>query len=202
MSNFLDICEKAIYGPIMSEKDFDMKVFMPKIKELVRKYGIQYDRENPVPCDDRAADNLFHAAVEFLSAVGIYCQDTNRLIQFTKEEILEGIAEAPGRCHLGEGKDAKVFGIINNRHFFGIVFAWICVVVEIILNSIGALIWNYWWWDATFPWLIFVLGYLPFFMIAYVVYDLPKLKHQILVVSIMAALVLVSLLVFIPLRWI
>jgi len=35
MSNFLDICEKAIYGPIMSEKDFDMKVFMPKIKELV-----------------------------------------------------------------------------------------------------------------------------------------------------------------------
>jgi hypothetical protein len=103
---------------------------------------------------------------------------------------------------LPKDKDAKVFGIINNRHFFGIVFAWICVVVEIILNSIGALIWNYWWWDATFPWLIFVLGYLPFFMIAYVVYDLPKLKHQILVVSIMAALVLVSLLVFIPLRWI
>ena len=47
MANFLDICEKAIYGPIMSEKDFDMKVFMPKLNELVRKYGIQYDRGKP-----------------------------------------------------------------------------------------------------------------------------------------------------------
>jgi len=111
MTNFLDICEKAVRGPIMGERDFDMKVFMPKVKELVRKYGIRYDRENPVPCDDKAADNLFLAAVEFLSAVGIYCQDTNRLIQFTREEILEGLANAPGQCWLGEGKEAKAFGM-------------------------------------------------------------------------------------------
>ncbi|MEK6655445.1 MAG: monomethylamine:corrinoid methyltransferase, partial [Thermodesulfobacteriota bacterium] len=111
MTNFLDICERAIYGPIMSEKDFDMKVFIPKLNDLVRKYGITYDGGNPVPCDDKAADNLFQAAVEFLSSVGIYCQDTNRLIQFTKEEILDGIAKAPGKCFFGEGKDAKVFGM-------------------------------------------------------------------------------------------
>ncbi len=111
MTNFLDICEKAVRGPVMSEKDFDMKVFMPKVKELVRKYGIRYDRENPVPYDDKAADNLFLAAVEFLSSVGVYCQDTNRLVQFTREEILEGIANAPGQCWLGEGKEAKVFGM-------------------------------------------------------------------------------------------
>ena len=47
MSNFLDICEKAIRGPLMSEKDFDMKLFVPKLNEMVRKYGIKYDRENP-----------------------------------------------------------------------------------------------------------------------------------------------------------
>ncbi len=111
MSNFLDICERAITGPIMSEKDFDMKFFMPKLNELVRKYGIKYDRENPVPSDDGAADNLFQAAVEFLSVVGVYCQDTNRVIRFTKEEILDGIAGAPGKCYLGEGKEAKVFGM-------------------------------------------------------------------------------------------
>jgi methylamine---corrinoid protein Co-methyltransferase len=111
MMNFLDICERAIKGPIMSEKDFDMKVFMPKLSELVRKYGIKYDKDNPVPCDDKVADSLFQAAVEFLAAVGIYCQDTNRLIQFTKEEILSGIAKAPGKCFFGEGKDARVFGM-------------------------------------------------------------------------------------------
>ena len=107
MTNFLDICEKAINGPIMSEKDFDMKVFMPKLKELVRKYGIQYDRENPVPCDDQAADNLFHAAVEFLSAVGIYCQDTNRLIQFTKEEILDGHCQGARPVPSGGGQGCQ-----------------------------------------------------------------------------------------------
>jgi methylamine--corrinoid protein Co-methyltransferase len=111
MSNFLDICEKAITGPIMSEKDYDMKVFIPRLNELVGKYGITYDKENPVPCDDKAADNLFRASLEFLELVGIYCQDTNRLITFTKEEILDGIAKARGMCFMGEGKDAKVFGM-------------------------------------------------------------------------------------------
>lgn len=111
MTHFLDICEKAIHGPIMGEREFDMKLFMPKVKETVRKYGIRYDRENPIPCDDAAADNLFRAAVEFLSEVGLYCQDTNRLIRFTKEEILAGIAGAPGCCRMGEGKDAGIFGM-------------------------------------------------------------------------------------------
>lgn len=109
--NFLDICERAIYGPLMSEKDFDLKLFIPKVNEMVRKYGIRYDRENPVPSDDAAADRLFEAGVEFLEAVGLYCQDTNRRITFSKEEILAGIARAPGKCFMGEGKEAKVFGM-------------------------------------------------------------------------------------------
>jgi hypothetical protein len=103
---------------------------------------------------------------------------------------------------LPRDKDAKVFGVINNRHFFAFVLAGICVIVEIILNAVGALKWNYWWWDASFPFLTFVNGYLPFFMIAYLVYDLPELKQQVRVVGIMAALVVISFLVFIPLGWI
>jgi len=111
MIHFLDIYERAIKGPIMSEKDFDMKVFIPKLKNVVKAYGIQYDKETPVPSDDRAADDLYKAAVDFLSQVGVYCQDTNRIIQFTQEEILEAVREAPGKCFAGEGKDARVFGM-------------------------------------------------------------------------------------------
>lgn len=102
---------------------------------------------------------------------------------------------------LPEDKEAKIWKI-NNRHFFAIIMAWLCVIVEIILNLINALIWNFWWWNPSFPWLIFINGYLPFFMIAYLVYDLPKLKQQILVVGIMAAAVLISFMVFVPLKWI
>ena len=83
MINFLDVYERAIKGPIMSEKDFDMKVFIPKLKNVVKTYGIQYDKGLPVPSDDRAADNLYKAAIDFFSQVGVYCQDTNRIIQFT-----------------------------------------------------------------------------------------------------------------------
>lgn len=111
MLNFLDVYERVLKGPIMSEQDFDMKVFIPTLRRIVKSYGIKYDRENPVPADDAAADNLFAAAVDFLSQVGVYCQDTNRVIQFTREEILEAVREAPGKCFAGEGKDAGVFGM-------------------------------------------------------------------------------------------
>ncbi len=111
MFDFLDIYRRALKGPVMSERDFDMKLFMPKLKKIVKEFDIQYDRDNPVPSDDKAADNLYKAAVDFLSEVGVYCQDTNRVITFRKEEILKAVGEANGKCYAGEGKDAGVFGM-------------------------------------------------------------------------------------------
>ncbi|MCK4899268.1 MAG: monomethylamine:corrinoid methyltransferase [Anaerolineales bacterium] len=111
MLNFLDVYERALKGPLMSEQDFDMKVFIPKLRRVVKDYGIKYDPENPVPASDDAADNLFRAAVDFMAQVGVYCQDTNRIIQFTEREIYEALKEAPGVCSAGEGKDAGVFGM-------------------------------------------------------------------------------------------
>ncbi len=111
MLNFLDVYERALKGPFMSEKDFDMKVFVPRLNEVVKAYGIKYDKEKPLPSDDGAADNIFNAAVDFFNQVGVYCQDTNRVMQFTREEILEAVKKAPGRCLCGEGKEAGVFGM-------------------------------------------------------------------------------------------
>ena len=111
MLNFLDVYERTLKGPVMSEKDFDMKIFIPRLKNVVKNYGIQYNRETPVPSEDEMADHLYEAAVDFLSQVGVYCQDTNRIIQFTQAEILEAVREAPGKCFAGEGKEAGVFGM-------------------------------------------------------------------------------------------
>ncbi len=108
MSNFLDVYERALKGSIMSEQDFDLKVFIPALRRVVKDYGIRYDPETPVPASDDQADNLYEAAVEFLSQTGIYCQDTNRVIEFSKAEILHAVDKAPGRCTAGEGKDARV----------------------------------------------------------------------------------------------
>lgn len=111
MLDFLDIYERGLKGPIMSEHDFDMKIFIPALNKVIREYGIKYNSENIVPSDNEAADNLFNAGVDFMSRVGVYCKDTNRIIQFTKKEILEAVAEAPGNCFAGEGKEAGVFGV-------------------------------------------------------------------------------------------
>jgi methylamine--corrinoid protein Co-methyltransferase len=109
MIDFLDVCERAEQGPLMTEKDFELKVFMPQLRKVVSSYGISYDRDLPVPADDAAADNLYLAALDFLAMVGVYCQDTNRVIQFTEEEIRDAVSAAPGECFVGEGKDAGVF---------------------------------------------------------------------------------------------
>jgi methylamine--corrinoid protein Co-methyltransferase len=111
MTNFLDVYEQALKGPIMSEQDFDLKVFIPTLRRMVKDHGIHYNPEIPVPADNGLADNLFEAAVDFLSQTGIYCQDTNRVIQFSKAEILRALEKAPGHCTAGEGKDAGVFAM-------------------------------------------------------------------------------------------
>ncbi|MGD2148687.1 MAG: monomethylamine:corrinoid methyltransferase, partial [Anaerolineae bacterium] len=111
MIDFLDVCERAEQGPLMTERDFELKVFMPGLREVVKAYDVVYDRENPVPSDDAAADRVYEASVDFLAKVGVYCQDTNRVIQFTEEEIRDAVASAPGECLTGEGKDASVFRV-------------------------------------------------------------------------------------------
>ena len=90
---------------------------------------------------------------------------------------------------------AKVLGI-DNRWFLAIVNSILCVLVEIVLNRIGALTWDLEYWSATCPWLIFLIGYLPFFVVGYWVHDMQDVRRQLRVVSGLAALVVISLVTF------
>lgn len=110
MGNILDICEKALSGPIMKEQDFDRKLMLAAMK-LVKESGVKYDRENPVPSDDDAADRIFAAAKKLVDEVGVYCLDTARVMQFTEKEIEEAVRNAPGRVKAGQGIDRKYFGM-------------------------------------------------------------------------------------------
>lgn len=68
-------------------------------------------------------------------------------------------------------KSIKVLGI-PNRLFYAIANSVFCVFVEIFLNSIGALTWEHSWWNVGAPWLIFLLGYFPFFLVSFWVFDM------------------------------
>jgi hypothetical protein len=97
---------------------------------------------------------------------------------------------------------AKILGI-PNRAFIAVSGAAFCVFVEYLLNSIGAITWTYAWWNRGAPWLIFLFGYLTFFVVAFWVFDMKSLKQKTITVGAIAALDLVALIVFIPiLGWI
>ena len=109
MIDFLEICRRAHTGPLVQEEKFDREVFFPRIMELTKKYEIVHDLDNPVNQDDALPDAIYNAAVDLLADVGLYCTDTQRVIEFTREEILATVREASGACWFGEGHDRGLF---------------------------------------------------------------------------------------------
>ncbi|MBO8157959.1 hypothetical protein [Thermosyntropha sp.] len=79
-------------------------------------------------------------------------------------------------------KHARILGI-PNRWFIAVIGSLFCVAVEMGLNFIGALTWNYSWWCISAPWLIFLVGYLPFFLVAFWVYDMDSIKKKAITVT-------------------
>ncbi|MDR2021120.1 MAG: hypothetical protein LBQ14_10195 [Treponema sp.] len=71
----------------------------------------------------------------------------------------------------------KILGV-NNRILLTGVYALIGVAVEIFLNYAGVLSWDYPWWNARAPWLIWLIGYVPFFAAAFLVHDMKVRKNQ------------------------
>lgn len=89
----------------------------------------------------------------------------------------------------------RILGI-NNRLLFAAVNSVLAVSVECGLNAIGALTWEYSYWNQSFPYLVFLIGYLPFFLVAYCVHDLPDTRKQVTAVAALASVVAGSLLLF------
>jgi hypothetical protein len=99
-------------------------------------------------------------------------------------------------------KKTKILGL-PNRWVVAIAGSAFCVFVEYLLNGVGALTWDYPWWNRSAPWLIFLFGYLTFFVAAFWVHDMKTLKAKLIAVGTIWAVVIASLILFIPiLHWI
>jgi len=78
---------------------------------------------------------------------------------------------------LPEDKGMKILGI-NNRIMIAAVMSALCVAFEVVLNPAGVLTWEYSWWSPGFPWLIWLIGYLPFWLAAFRIHDLGSTRKQ------------------------
>jgi len=107
MLSFLDVVERASTGPICSERDFELRIFVPNLRKVLKEYDIQYDAEHPVPADDDLADRVWAAGIDFLCETGVYCLDTERRILLSRGEIEAALEEGPRGVVFGAGLDAK-----------------------------------------------------------------------------------------------
>jgi hypothetical protein len=92
-------------------------------------------------------------------------------------------------------KSLKILGL-PNRLVFAILGSIFCVIVELLLNAAGALTWDYAWWNVGAPWLIFLIGYLPFFLVSFWVFDMPSVKQKVITVGTILGFDLICLILF------
>ncbi len=95
--------ERAMKGPKVDEKDWDYHVIPETAKRLKEKYGIAMDKHVMIPTDPDLMKRLYQAGLEMLVECGIYCIDTGRVIKWSEEEVLWGVAHAPRAAVIGEG---------------------------------------------------------------------------------------------------
>ncbi len=103
---------------------------------------------------------------------------------------------------LPEGRSTKILGI-PSRVAVGVCSAAICATVEVILNRIGVLTWEYPWWNTGPASLIIFGGYFLFFTVSFWVHDLKTTGKKIAVVGPLLGLdaLLIVILIFF-LKWI
>ena len=53
------------------------------------------------------------------------------------------------------------------------------VIIEILLNKCNVLTWEKPWWQPNFPFILFLIGYVPFYVAEVVIHDLPR-KWQLI----------------------
>ena len=96
-------------------------------------------------------------------------------IEISMMFLMMGIASC---LMLPKDRKAKILGI-NNRIFYAIILTTLAVIIECFLNFSGLLTWEWPFWQRKVPWLIWLIGYLPFFATAFYVHDRPNLKSAI-----------------------
>ena len=92
-------------------------------------------------------------------------------------------------------KKAKILGI-NNRIFIAVAGSVFSVIVELFLNAVDALTWDYSWWSATSPVPIVLFGYLHFFLVAFWVHDMESIRKKAITVGSIFAFDATAILIF------
>ena len=108
---FLDFWRRVETGPMMFEKEYMTRHYYPLLKQTCEKYGFKYEEgtnglpSEVVPCNNETIDNIWEAAKEFVVKCGVLCQNTERVIYFTEDEVNDAMYHVPKKVTVGSHTD-------------------------------------------------------------------------------------------------
>lgn len=97
-------------------------------------------------------------------------------------------------------KETRLFGLPNRPVLIAANSA-AAVGVEVLLNKAGVLTWDWSWWQPGFPFLIWIIGYVPFFAACFYVHDLAGVRRKAIVVGAIFAIDALALIGFGTAGW-
>jgi hypothetical protein len=113
MSSFRmwEVFQRSNEGPFYRDQnEYMTKRFIPKMREVINKYGVKWDKKTAVNSDDNMADAVWKAAKEFFIDVGVYNIDTHRVILFSEEEVNEVLNTKQPEFLVGAGFQQRRLG--------------------------------------------------------------------------------------------
>ena len=107
--HFLEIVNRGYTGETVSKDDWDMDHVVLPVMDILEEFELERDSDDLLLQDKEQAKIYFDAAVELLVRSGVYNQSTRRVMQFTREEILEAARNMPQAVTVGHDADAYTF---------------------------------------------------------------------------------------------
>ena len=103
----LEILDRAHAGPICTLKEWNTRVISTNVSRKLQEHGLKgtFDPTNPINTDDKLADTFFKAGFELAVEMGVLCQNTERVIKVSEDELRTAIKNAPSQVFLGKGVD-------------------------------------------------------------------------------------------------
>lgn len=110
VQNIMDSLDKAYTGPVTTLKEWDIRTIPTAIRNKLKEHGLEktYDPENPINCSDELADRFWVAGKELALELGLFCEDTERIIKITEEEYQDTVKNYQRENLMGTGKDQVV----------------------------------------------------------------------------------------------
>jgi methylamine--corrinoid protein Co-methyltransferase len=108
MIDYLDLLDRAQNGIYIPEDEWDLEKVADTTQEIVQNFNLSWDREKVITDDPGLADAVFEAGLELAERIGCYSRSTQRMIQFSRGELISSMNSMPKKLVMGEGKDTRI----------------------------------------------------------------------------------------------